>query len=60
MIIDRDHDNPQLLSCNGKSSKTLFARHCLAVNPHRPFLSIIVTEDEKWCLCEFDIVKRIA
>ena len=46
---------PHALSQNHKTQRlaicaSLFTRHRLAREQHRPFLSCIVTGDEKWCL----------
>lgn len=46
---------PHTLSQNNKNQRvaicaSLLARHRLAREQHRPFLSCIVTGDEKWCL----------
>ena len=46
---------PHALSQNHRSQRvaicaSLLARHRLACEKHRPFLSCIVTGDEKWCI----------
>ena len=43
--LSQNHKNQQLAIC-----ASLLARHRLAREQHRPFLSCIVTGDEKWCL----------
>ena len=43
--LRQNHKNQRVAIC-----ASLLARHRLAREQHRPFLSCIVTGDEKWCL----------
>lgn len=43
--LNEDNKNQRLVAC-----ASLLARYRRAVQQHRPFLSLIVTGDEKWCL----------
>ena len=43
--LSQNHKNQQAVIC-----ASLLARHRLARKQHRPFLSCIVTGDDKWCL----------